>query len=49
MPTLDLGSGHGLTVRGFKPQNGLCADGMEPAWDSVSSLAPPLLVHVYTL
>ena len=34
--TLGLGSGHGLTVRGVEPQDVLCADGSEPAWDSVS-------------
>ena len=40
--TLDLGSGHDLTVRGIKHCAGLCTDHMEPAWDSLS--APPLLV-----
>ena len=33
-PTLDLGSGHDLTVCGFQLHVGLCADGAEPAWDS---------------
>ena len=44
--TLDLGSGHDLTICGIEPHVGLCADSMEPTWDSVSpSLsAPPLLV-----
>ena len=44
-PTLDFGSGHDFTVHEFKPHLGLCADSMEPAWDSLSpSLsAPPLL------
>ena len=37
--TLDFGSGHDLPVREFEPCIRLCADGMEPAWDSVS---PPL-------
>ena len=32
--TLDLSSGHDLTVRGIEPH--VCADGAEPAWDSVS-------------
>ena len=43
--TLDFGSGHDLTVRGMDPRVGLCADGTQPAWDSLSpSLsAPPLL------
>ena len=41
--TLGLGSGYNLMVRGFKPRAGLCADGTEPAWDSVSlSLSLPL-------
>ena len=30
-PALDFGSGHDLTVCGFEPQIGLCADGAEPA------------------
>ena len=28
--TLDFGSGHDLTVRGFKPRVRLCADSLEP-------------------
>ena len=45
-PTLGFGSGHNLTVGGIKPRVGLCADSMEPAWDSLSPSfsAPPLLV-----
>ena len=35
-PTLDFCSGHDLTVCEFEPQIGLCADGAEPAWDSVA-------------
>ena len=35
-PTLGLGSGHDLTVRGINPRMGLCADSVEPAWDSLS-------------
>ena len=35
-PTLDLRSGYGLTVRGFKARVRLCIDSVEPAWDSVS-------------
>ena len=35
-PTLDFGSGHDLTVREKEPHVGLCADGVEPAWDSLS-------------
>ena len=41
----DFGSGHDLTVRGFEPHVGLCADSSEPgaASDSVSfSVSPPL-------
>ena len=40
-PTLDFGLGRDLTVLEFKPHTGLCADGMEPAWDSLSPF--PLL------
>ena len=47
-PTLDFGSGHDLTVHEFKPHIRLCADGMEPAWDSLSlslSLShPPFMI-----
>ena len=35
-PTLDFGSGHDLTACEIEPQVGLCADGVEPAWDSPS-------------
>ena len=35
-PTLDFDAGHDLTVGEFEPQMGLCADGVEPAWDSLS-------------
>ena len=37
-PTLNLGSGHDLTVRGFEPHIGLCTEGGDPAWNSLSSL-----------
>ena len=44
----DFGTGHDLTVRGFKPGIRLCptAQSLEPASDSVSPSfsAPPLLV-----
>ena len=44
-PTLDFGSGHDLTVRGFELHVGPCADSVEPAWDSPSpSLSTPLLL-----
>ena len=39
--TLDFGSGHDLTVCGFKPRAGLCVDGVEPAWDSLSPFSAP--------
>ena len=39
--TLDFGSGPDLTVREFQPRVWLCADSVEPAWDSLSlSLCP---------
>ena len=38
--TLNFGSGHNLTVYGIKPHIGLCADGADPAWDSL--YPPPL-------
>ena len=45
-PSLDFGSGRGLTVHEFEPKIGLCADSMESASDSLSPFpsAPPLLV-----
>ena len=33
--TLDFSSGHDLTVHGFEPCIGLCADSAEPGWDSL--------------
>ena len=42
-PLLDFGSGRGLIVCEFKPRVGLCADGVESAWDSLFLSAPPLL------
>ena len=39
-PTLDFGSGHELTVPEIKPRVGLCADRVEPAWDSLSVPIP---------
>ena len=44
---LDLGLGHDLMVRGVKPLVWLCADSIEPVWNSLSSLSlplPPLLL-----
>ena len=40
--TLGFGSGHDLTVCGFEPRVGLCADSSEPAWDCLP-LSLPLL------
>ena len=50
-PALDFGSGHDLTVCGFEPLIGLCADSVELAWDSLSPLlsVPPRLVHALSL
>ena len=39
--TLGLGSGHDLMVRKFESHMGLCADGAELAWDSLSPLSAP--------
>ena len=41
--TLDFSSGHDLIVCGIKPCFRLYADSVEPAWDSLSPSAPPLL------
>ena len=35
-PTLDLGSGHDLTVHGIESHVRLCAVSVVPAWDSLS-------------
>ena len=41
--TPDLGSGHDLAVCELEPRVGLCADSVEPVWDSLSpSLCPSL-------
>ena len=49
--TLDLSSGHDLTVCGIKPCVRLCTDSTEPAWDSLppSLSALPLLMHMPSL
>ena len=46
--TFDFSSGHDLMVHECKPLMGLCADSVEPAWDSLflSLSAPPLLARV---
>ena len=38
--TLDFGSGHDLTVCEFEPYIRLCAESVEPAWDSRSLPLP---------
>ena len=48
-PTLGFGSGHDLTVCGFKPHVGLHTDSAGPAWDSLSlslSLSLPLFLSL---
>ena len=35
-PALDFSSGHDLRVCEFEPRVGLCVDGVEAAWDSLS-------------
>ena len=42
-PTRDVCSGHDLTIHEFELPEGLHADSVEPAWDSLSLSAPPLL------
>ena len=45
--TLDFGSGHDFVVREIEPHVGLCADSVEPAWDSLSpSLSAPSLLSL---
>ena len=41
-PTLGFGSSHDLTVCEFEPHIGLCANSVEPAWNSRSLLSLPL-------
>ena len=38
--TLGFDSGHDLTVQEWKPCIGLCANSVDPAWDSLSPSAP---------
>ena len=45
-PTPDFSSCHDLTVRDFQPGIRLCADGVEPAWDSLSVHPPPKKVKI---
>ena len=54
-PTLDFGSGHDLKIGETESRTGLCANSMEPAWDSFSpSLSAPLTLetehlHMFSL
>ena len=48
-PIPDFGSGCDLLVDEFKAQVGLCADSMEPAWDSLSSPLSLLLPRLHSL
>ena len=44
-PTLDFTLGVDVTVREFEPRIRLCAESVEPAWDSLSpSLSAPTLL-----
>ena len=52
--TLDFGLGHDLTVCESEPHIGLCADRVEPAWDSLLYIkfplfAPPPLVRMHAV
>ena len=44
-PPLGFNSGDDLTVRRFEPHVGLRADGVEPAWDSLSFSFSPSPAH----
>ena len=48
-PALGFGSGHDLLDRVFKPHVGLGADGVEPAWDSLSPSLSALLQLPFSL
>ena len=48
-PTRGFGSGDDLMVPEFEPGVGLCADSMEPAWDSVSLPLCPSPAHSLSL
>ena len=41
--TLDFGSGHDFAVCGIEPHVRLCADSMEPAWNSLCAALPDSL------
>ena len=48
-PTLGFSSGHDLWVHELEPSVGLCADSVEPTWDSLSpslSAPPPLALFL---
>ena len=47
---LDVSSGHDLTISGTEPRVGLCADSVEPAWESLPlSLSAPPAAHSLSL
>ena len=48
-PTLGFGLGHDLTVCEFETHIGFCADGAEPAWDSLSLPLSLPLPHLLCL
>ena len=49
-PTLDFSSGHDLAVHGIEPLIKLCADSVEPAWDSLCPPStPPLCTRAPSL
>ena len=45
-PAPGFGSGHDLMVRGIEPHVRLCADSVEPAWDSLSLPVSLTLSHL---
>ena len=47
--TLDLSSGHDLTVREFNPRLRLCTASVEPAWSSLSLSLCPSVIHALSL
>ena len=47
--TLDFGSDHDLAVCEIEPGVGLCADTVEPAWDSLSLSLYPFPTHALSL
>ena len=48
-PTLDFRSGRDLMVGEIEPRVRLCADSVEPPWDSLPLSAFPPCVHMHSL